>query len=364
METHPKAHISISCVASPLWQWLVIGRYRAGRYPIWSGYYLRWWFVDVCRKIFLRGIWGSHEFLLNFYLRLLGAKVGRGARISLECEIAEFDLVCIGDHASIELCTFRGFGVDNGAMILGPVSVGSNGSVGIKSVVAPYTSIPDDGHLGPVASTYDIKAIDPKYAHVNRKCLPEPNFWMKTFIGGPIEFFVNCVGQIPPLIILVMMLQVKGEEVGTFSTPSDLMAWLCNPRRVPFFLGIRIARAVITPFFYMATAIAVKWVLIGKFEAGPRKTNSQWQLLRHQLACSLFSRKKIQAVTDIIGRHYELVSILYRLLGAKVGKRVVSKDDVSGSWFGLAYNRKLTHISNVPGSSGLVTSRFPQESLI
>jgi hypothetical protein len=286
----------------------------------------------VCRKLFLRGIWGSHEFLLNFYLRLLGAKVGRGARISIECEIAEFDLVCIGDNVSLELA----FGVDNGAMILGPVSVGNNGSVGMKSVVAPYTSVPDEGHLGPVTSTYDMKAIDPKNALVNRKNLAEPNFWMKTFVGGPIEFFVNCVGQIPPLLILLMMLQVKGEEIGRFSTASDLMAWLCNPKRIPFFLGIRVARAVITPFFYMAAALAAKWLVIGKFEEGPRNTNSQWQLLRHQLAGTLFSRKKIQAVTDIIGRHYELVSILYRLLGSKVGKRVVSRDHTNRSTISLA----------------------------
>jgi hypothetical protein len=44
--------------------------------------------------------------------------------------------------------------------------------------------------------------------------------------------------------------------------------------------------------------------------------------MRHWLASTLFSRKKIQGVTDIVGRHYELVSVLYRLLGAKVGKRV------------------------------------------
>jgi len=44
--------------------------------------------------------------------------------------------------------------------------------------------------------------------------------------------------------------------------------------------------------------------------------------VRHHLSATLFSRKKVQAVVDIIGRHYELVSCLYRLLGAKVGKRV------------------------------------------
>jgi hypothetical protein len=39
--------------------------------------------------------------------------------------------------------------------------------------------------------------------------------------------------------------------------------------------------------------------------------------MRHWLSATLFSRKKIQAITDIIGRHYELVSVLYRLFGCQ-----------------------------------------------
>ena len=55
---------------------------------------------------------------------MLGAKIDPGAHISLDCELAEFDLVTVGRNAAVELCTLRGFGVDNGAMILGKVHVG------------------------------------------------------------------------------------------------------------------------------------------------------------------------------------------------------------------------------------------------
>lgn len=304
-------------------KWIVIGRYKAGRYPIWGSYYWRWWLVDVCRKLFLRGIWGSNEFLLNTYYRMLGAKIGEGARISLECEVAEFDLVEIGDGAAVEFSTVRGFGVDNGAMILGPVKIGNYGSVGMKSVVAPFTSIPDHGHLGAVSSSYEIgKALSETNTRVNRKYLPEPEFWLQFIVVGPITFLVNAFGQIPPITILYIMLRYKGDHAITFTTLSDLMAWLCDPHRIPFFIGIRVARGLFSPFFYMAAAIFVKRTIIGKFTEGPRDTSSQWQLLRHALAATLFSRKKIQEITDLVGRHYELVSVLYRLLGAKVGKRI------------------------------------------
>ena len=103
---------------------------------------------------------------------------------------------------------------------------------------------------------------------------------------------------------------------------SGLMEWLCDVRRIPFYIGIRIVRATVAPFVYMAGAILVKWFVIGRFEAGPRDTTSEWELLRHWLAMKLFSRENIQNVTELLGRHYELVSVLYRMLGAKVGKRV------------------------------------------
>jgi len=314
--------ITITPLVFVVIKWTVIGRYRPGRYPIWSTYYLRWWFVDMCRQLFLRGIWGSNEAFLNFYYRLLGANIGRGARISLEADVAEFDLVTVGENAAVEMSTLRGFGVDNGAMFLGPVKVGCHASVGARSVVAPYTSVPDKAHLGPATSSFDVKSLDDKFARVNRRLLPEPNLPVQLFIGGPITFLVNSIAQVPPLLVLLWMLSYKDDINGAFNTPSDLMRWLCDPRRIPFYIGIRIARALVSPFFYMGAAICVKKLLIGKFEAGPRNTTSQWQLLRHHLAATLFSRKKIQQVVDIIGRHYELVSCLYRCLGAKVGKRV------------------------------------------
>lgn len=303
-------------------KWAVIGRYQPGRYRIYGAYYLRWWFVDVCRKLFHRGIWGSNEVFLNFYYRLLGAKIGKGSRISLEADVAEFDLVSIGENVAMEMSTLRGFGVDNGAMILGPVSVGNDASVGVRSVVPPFTGIAEGNDLGPVTSSYDMQGLDAKHARVNRRRLPEPALWMQFLVGTPISFLVNCVGQIPPLIMLWGLLQYKGQIHERFITPSDLMQWLCDYRRLPFFIGIRIARAVLSPLFYMAAAIFVKKFIIGRFKAGPRNVTSQWQLMRHQLSATLFSRKKIQSVVDIIGRHYELVSCLYRLLGARVGKRV------------------------------------------
>jgi len=309
-------------------KWLIIGRYRAGRYPIWSQYYLRWWFVDIVRQLCGRGVWGSNEMMINCFYRMLGANIGRYARISLEAEIAEFDLVSIGEGAAVEYATCRAFGVDNGCMILGPVKVGKFASVGARSVVAPFTSVPDGNHLGPVTSSYEMSMPkkladdDLKHLRYNRCKLPEPTVLSQIFIAGPISFFVDSMSHAPTFLVLYWMVSMPWHHGDPFDSINDLLAWLCDPRRIPFYIGIRVARAVAAPLVYMMFAIIVKRLVIGKFEAGPRDTHSEWQLIRHFLAARLFSRENMQDCTDLLGRHYELVSWLYRLLGAKVGKRV------------------------------------------
>ena len=100
------------------------------------------------------------------------------------------------------------------------------------------------------------------------------------------------------------------------------MSWLTDPSRIPFYIGIRVARSVVSPFFYTAAAVLVKRFIIGKFQAGPRDVSSQVQLLRHWLAARLLSRKGFQDIADIVGRHYEIMSMVYRACGARVGKRV------------------------------------------
>ncbi|CAB9519639.1 7a-methyl-1,5-dioxo-octahydro-1H-inden-4-yl [Seminavis robusta] len=304
-------------------KWAVIGRYKEGRYAIWSNYYLRWWFVDVVRKLFGKGIYGSSEEMVAFYYRLLGAKIGEGARISAQADIAEFDLVTVGQHACVEYSTIRPFGVDNGCMVLGQVVVGNHSSVGVRSVVAPFTCIPDSFHLGPVTSSYEVGSSNStNHARYNRRCIPEPTILSKTLIGGPITFLVDTFSHIPAALVLYWMVSMPWHHDEPFATVGDLMEWLCDVRRIPFYIGIRVARAILAPLFYMAAAIVVKWTIIGKFEPGPRDVTSEWQLLRHWLAATLFSRENMCDVTELIGRHYELVSVLYRLLGAKVGKRV------------------------------------------
>lgn len=187
--------------------------------------------VDVCRNFFGKGLWGSNSVMLIAYYQMLGANISFEARLHPMAEIAEYDLVTIEHDASIENSTVRGFGVDNGAMILGPVTVGKSSSVGIRSVVAPYTRIADDGHLGPGTSSYEIG--NKGHLHYNRYAVRELTLFMQVLVCTPVTILVDTISLLPALYVLYKMILMhhnqRDNDGFSFSTIGDLLEWLCEP---------------------------------------------------------------------------------------------------------------------------------------
>ncbi|MDP4197466.1 MAG: amino acid adenylation domain-containing protein, partial [Bacteroidota bacterium] len=125
-------------------KWVVIGRYKPGRYQLWGSYYFRWWFVRLFRgppSIF------AGTPLMPIYLRLMGSKVGKDCYIGTN-NMQIFDLISIGDKTSIEQDTqLLGYTVEDGYLVLGKVEVGSECYVGTHSILCPGTKMEDGSML-------------------------------------------------------------------------------------------------------------------------------------------------------------------------------------------------------------------------
>jgi non-ribosomal peptide synthetase-like protein len=127
-------------------KWVVIGRYRAGEYPLWGLYYWRWW---LCNRIQafsgLAGLNGTP--LQPLVFRLMGAKVG--ARCTLDTgQCAAWDLVSIGDDTSIGADTqLLGYRVEDGVLRLGTVQIGDGCFVGIHSALGLDVRMDDGSRL-------------------------------------------------------------------------------------------------------------------------------------------------------------------------------------------------------------------------
>ncbi|MCP5026236.1 MAG: AMP-binding protein, partial [Actinomycetia bacterium] len=135
-----------------LTKWALVGRWKAGQFPIWSLAYFRFWLVKVIiQSSPLTAFVGTP--IYNLYLRALGAKIGRNAVILSPIFPVCTDLLTIGDGAVIRkdssLTCYRAHA---GLIQTGPVTVGSEAFVGEQTVLDINTTIGDWAQIGHASS--------------------------------------------------------------------------------------------------------------------------------------------------------------------------------------------------------------------
>lgn len=131
------------CILS---KWLIIGRIRPGRYRLWGVYYFRFWLVQRIHSIFSLGHFRSTP-MINLYFRLMGVKIGRQVHLGT-AHFAAFDVISIGDRTSIgHDAMLNGYTLENGWLVIGPITVGSDCFIGSKTLVNRDTVLRPDSSL-------------------------------------------------------------------------------------------------------------------------------------------------------------------------------------------------------------------------
>ena len=133
-------------IFTTIMKWVVIGKMKEGDYPLWGSYYFRWWFVKTFQRVvpaqFLNG-----TPLYNIYLRRLGVKVAADAQLSALTIGAE-DLVSIGEDVSISSqVVLNNAWVEDGMLKLRRIHLGDHAYLGSSAVIAGNTVIEDWGEL-------------------------------------------------------------------------------------------------------------------------------------------------------------------------------------------------------------------------
>ena len=133
-------------------KWLLIGRWKEERFPLWSLSYFRFWVVRQYMKANLMAAFAGTP-IYNMYLRLMGAKIGRHVVIMAKSGPVCTDLIEIGDNTIISRETiFKGYRAENGYMQTGRISIGKNCYVGEASVLELNTRMEDDTQLAHASS--------------------------------------------------------------------------------------------------------------------------------------------------------------------------------------------------------------------
>lgn len=138
----------LSCAA----KWLLVGRTRAVRYPLWSSFVWRNEVVDsfvelVAAPWFARAATGTA--VLNLWLRCLGSRIGRGAWLETYW-LPEADLIRIGAGASVNRgCVLQTHLFHDRILQMDTVLLGDGATLGPHSVILPGASIGAGTTVGP-----------------------------------------------------------------------------------------------------------------------------------------------------------------------------------------------------------------------
>jgi non-ribosomal peptide synthetase-like protein len=154
-------------------KWIVMGRYQPFARPLWSAFLWRLEFVNALFEFFatplaLEVLQGTP--LLPWYLRLLGARIGRRVYIH-STGFLEFDLVEIGDRSILNQgCILQTHLFEDRILKASRLRIGADCEIGAQSVVLYDAEMQDGARLGPLSLL------------MKGECLPAGTEWM----GNPL----------------------------------------------------------------------------------------------------------------------------------------------------------------------------------
>ncbi|MBI3703755.1 MAG: amino acid adenylation domain-containing protein [Rhizobiales bacterium] len=147
-------------------KWLLIGRWKPETFPIWSLRYFRFWMIKtLVQSAPVAAFRGS--LLHNLYLRLLGARIGRGAVINARFVPVCTDMFAVGDDTVLRKDSILlGYRAQGNFIHTGPIAIGSHAFVGEASVLDIDTTMGNRSQLGHTSSLQSGQRVpDGKHYH-------------------------------------------------------------------------------------------------------------------------------------------------------------------------------------------------------
>ena len=313
-------------------KWLVIGRTKPGRYPLWGVYYYRIWLVQRFAML-AHESWLQGTPFYRYYLRLMGAKIGKDAMLGGQLKFEAHDLVSIGANATIgSRSDIAAIKVVGNEYIIGPIEIGEGATIGGSCVLE------NNVRIGRFAELADVTAV------LEGVVIPDFEIWE----GSP----ARKTGTVSPESIVpppAPSLMIRLVQQVVYLLAIILIPPLGLVPLIPAFYIIERLDAVVSQFvdvnyLYYLPALAwpaamcdivlvaafvtlLRWLILPRVRPGTFSVHS-WFYLR-KWAFSL----AMEAVLDVLGALYATVYMRtwYRAMGMKIGK----DSEVSTSFPGL-----------------------------
>ncbi len=315
-------------------KWLVIGRFKPGRYPLWGVYYFRWWLVKRFLSL-VHVIWFQGSPFTRLYLAALGAKVGKDT-IFGDIEAGAVDLITIGEGVSIgATANFANARVEGNELVIGPIEIGAHAHIGSSCVLEEDVVIGEGAELGDLTSIgaggrvgrWDSWDGSPgrKIGVVDRSALDEPSKASPARRLVMTLIYAALLLAIPPLGLLPIF-----PAFWVFDRIDDLIG-VADIDRTIYMASIPIM-AWPTAFVMVLVTVgfiaAIRWVVLPRVRAGTYSVHS-WFYLR-KWAVALATEVTLETLSSLFATIY--MRAWYRLMGAKIGKDAEISTNLSGRY--------------------------------
>ncbi len=306
-------------------KWGILGRLKPGRYPLYGWLFYRWWLVDRVLDIPPAHLLAGSP-LQVWYLRALGARIGRNAAIS-RISVRAPDLLTIGDGVSVGAAVnLENFSVKGGVWDVAPITLADNAYVGSYAVLQGDVSMGEGARLEGLSSLASGARVpagqvwtgapakhDPDARAADLPPRPErASRWRRLDVlayatGGTLIaalFFM----PVFPSFVLIDWIDARWLDLMSARTPWPY-AFLC-------YLLLALPASALLLFLTVLVSAMLRWALL------PRLSSGRWpvygQIYLRRWLTNQIQESSLSVLHGLYASIY--AGTWYRLLGAKVGR--------------------------------------------
>jgi non-ribosomal peptide synthetase-like protein len=313
-------------------KWVVIGRTKPGRYPLWGAYYFRWWLANHLQPlVHIKWLQGSP--LIRVYLRMLGAKIGSDAIIS-DITAGAIDLVSIGEGASIgSKVKIANAEVVGNELIIGTVTLGKDVYIGTSNVIG-YDVVMDDhaetGDLTTIPAGTHVRCAE-KWDGSPGQCiglvdvaaLPEHPKASAMRKGVLTTLYALVLLMIPPVSLLPIF-----PAFALFDKIDDQISDWLEVSYLWYLPVLTWPTSILLILFSVGLICAIRWVVLPRVSGGTYSIYSGFYF--RKWIVSLATEVILETLSSLYATIY--MRTWYRIMGAKIGKGAEISTNLAGRY--------------------------------
>ncbi|GJD54527.1 Pls/PosA family non-ribosomal peptide synthetase [Methylobacterium dankookense] len=313
-------------------KWLILGRTKPGRYPLWGAYYYRWWLAQrLAPLVHVKWLQGSPA--IAIYLRLMGAKVGRDALIS-DIEVGAPDLLSIGEGASLggRLVIANAEIVGN-ELVIGSVRIGADAAIGTSCVVSHDTVIGDHAEIADLTTIPAGTRVGPcerwdgspgrKVGTADPAALPPPAEAPAGRRALFLALYVALLAAIPAIGLLPIF-----PAFFIFDQISDQLGFITDIDYHWYLPLLTWPTAMLMTAGTVLLIAGIRWLVLPRRRSGAYSVHSWFYLRKWSLALAV--EVTLETLSSLFATVY--MRAWYRLMGARMGQGAEISTNLSGRY--------------------------------